>query len=305
MAHREFFVRIAADLSAQDVPAPAKINLFLAVTGRRPDGFHELLSVAAPLVWGDAISVAVTGRSFSATCDVPGIPTDGSNLVLKAAAAFADATGWRGGAHFSISKRIPAGAGLGGASSDAAAALGALNRLAGAPLDEAGLARVASGVGSDCALFLSRGPVVMRGRGERVEALGPAASRRIRGRRVLVFKPGFAIPTAWAYGRLAESPQDYVSAADAEARLASWTSGPASAEDLLFNSMERPAFAKFAALPLLLGIVRSRFGVSAGMSGSGSACFALLAEEADAGPVAAAVRDAWGSSAFVADTRFA
>jgi len=306
VAHREFFVSIAADLSALDVPAPAKINLFLAVTGRRPDGFHDLLSVAAPLVWGGAVSVEAKGRSFSVECDDPGIPTDGTNLVLKAAAAFADAAGWRGGAHFSISKRVPAGAGLGGASSDAAAALVALNRLADAPLDGAGLARVASGVGSDCALFLSRGPVVMRGRGERVEALAPAASRRIRGRRVLVFKPGFAIPTAWAYGKLAESPQGYVSSAEAEGRLASWIAGPESgAEDLLFNSMELPAFAKFAALPLLLGLVRARFGVSAGMSGSGSACFALLAEAADARPIAATVREAWGPSAFVADTRFA
>jgi 4-diphosphocytidyl-2-C-methyl-D-erythritol kinase len=298
--------RIAAGLSALNALAPAKINLFLAVTGRRPDGYHDLVSVAAPLSWGDTISAAAQGRSFSVACDVGGIPTDAANLVIRAAEAFADETGWRGGAHFSITKRIPAGAGLGGASSDAASALVALNGLAGAPLDGAALARVASGVGSDCALFLHKGPVVMRGRGDRVEPLAPEASRRIRGRRVLVFKPGFGIPTPWAYGRLAESTKGYVSSSEAEARLASWIASPsAAAGDLLFNSMDRPAFAKFAALPLLLGQIRARWGIPAGMTGSGSACFALPSEDADLGPIEGAIREAWGPSAFVVGTRFA
>jgi 4-diphosphocytidyl-2-C-methyl-D-erythritol kinase len=305
VARCEFFIRIARDLSALDVPAPAKINLFLAITGRRPDGYHDLVSVAAPLAWGDSVSVEPAERPFSVSCDVPGIPTDAGNLVIRAAEAFAEASGWRGGARFAISKRIPAGAGLGGASSDAASALVALNALAGGPLDGAGLARVAAGVGSDCPLFLSKGPVVMRGRGERVEPLAPEASRRVRGRRVLVFKPAFAIPTPWAYARLAASGRDYVAAPGAEARLASWVAGGAAAEDLLFNSMERPAFAKFAALPVLLDAIRARFGVAAGMSGSGSACFALLREDADAGPVAGAIREAWGPSALVVDTRIA
>jgi len=293
-------------LSALAVTAPAKINLFLAVTGRRADGFHDLLSVAAPLAWGDTVSVEPAGGSFSVACDYPGVPTDGGNLVIKAAAAFAEASGSRAGARFSIAKRVPPGAGLGGASSDAASALMALNALAGRPLDDAALSRAASGVGSDCALFLSKGPVVMRGRGERVEALPAAAAARLRGRRVLVFKPGFSIPTPWAYRRLAESPGDYMPAPEAEARLASWEEAPsADAGDLLFNSMERPAFAKFPALPLLLGAVRERFGIAAGMSGSGSACFALLREDSDAAPVSAAIIEAWGPSALVVDTRIA
>jgi 4-diphosphocytidyl-2-C-methyl-D-erythritol kinase len=129
---------------------------------------------------------------------------------------------------------------------------------------------------------------------------------RLRGRRVLVFKPGFAIPTPWAYGRLAATPGAYVPAAEAEARLASWTAArDAPAGELLFNSMEPPAFAKFAALPLLLGEVRARFGMESGMSGSGSACFALPREDADAGPVAAAIVEAWGPSALFVDTRIA
>jgi 4-diphosphocytidyl-2-C-methyl-D-erythritol kinase len=293
-------------LSTTTLQAPAKINLFLAVTGRRPDGFHDVVSIVAPLAWGDTISVEAAGDSFSVECDDPAIPVDATNLVVRAAQAFAAASGWRGGARFAIEKRIPAGAGLGGASSDAASALLALNELAGNPLDAPGLVRVASEVGSDCPLFLSKGPVVMRGRGERLEALPREAYRRIRGMRVLVFKPGFPIPTPWSYASLAaEAPRGYVAPSRAEARLASWISDPvAKAEDILFNSMERPAFAKFAALPCLLERIR-RFGLAAGMSGSGSACFALLKERTSTAPLVGAIREAWGPSAFVVEARIA
>jgi 4-diphosphocytidyl-2-C-methyl-D-erythritol kinase len=293
-------------LSPVDLSAPAKINLFLAITGRRPDGFHDLISVAAPLAWGDAILVEPQTAGFSVECDVEGIPTDGTNLVAKAAKAFAAETGWSGGARFRLVKRIPAGAGLGGASSDAVSALRALNQLAGGPLDDAGFSRLASAIGSDCALFLPGGPVVMRGRGERVEPMAAAAARRLRGRRILVFKPGFAIATPWAYARLAENPANYASARDSEARLASWIGqdgAPPGA--LLFNSMERPAFEKFPALPIVLESVRRRFGVAAAMSGSGSACFALLPDDADAAPISATIRQAWGPSALIVDTRIA
>ena len=262
VAHASFFGDDRRGLSARSIPAPAKINLFLAVTGRRPDGFHDLVSVAAPLLWGDTVEIEAGGHSFTVECDNREVPTDASNLVIRAAAEFAKATGRAGGAHFRIAKRIPFGAGLGGASSDAASVLEALNEAAGGPLDAAALARVASAVGSDCALFLAKGPVVMRGRGERVEPLPKEAYSRIRGMRVLIFKPGFAIPTPWAYGRLAaEAPRGYVAASRAEAMLASWIAKPgASAGALLFNSMERAAFAKFPALPVLLERLSSQFG---------------------------------------------
>jgi 4-diphosphocytidyl-2-C-methyl-D-erythritol kinase len=260
-----------------------------------------------PLLWGDTLEMEEGGTSFSVTCDNPDVPTDGANLVIKAAAAFAAASGWTGGARFRISKRIPFGAGLGGASSDAASALEALNAAAGTPLDGAALARVAASVGSDCALFLARGPVVMRGRGERIEPLPKEAYSRVRGMRVLIFKPGFAIPTPWAYGRLAaEAPRGYVKEGRAEAMLASWVEKKgAPAGELLFNSMEKAAFAKFPALPVLLDRLEGQFGIRGRMSGSGSACYALVHEDFGAGPIEAAVREAWGPSAFFAETRVA
>ncbi len=294
-------------MSAPNFQAPAKINLFLAVTGRRTDGFHDLLSVAVPLLWGDTLEMEEGGESFTVTCDNGEVPTDGTNLVIRAAEAFAKAAGRSEGARFRISKRIPFGAGLGGASSDAASALEALNASAGSPLDGAELARVAASVGSDCALFLARGPVVMRGRGERIEPLPKEAYSRVRGMRVLIFKPAFAIPTPWAYGRLAaEAPRGYVKEARAEAMLASWLEKKgAPADELLFNSMEKAAFAKFPALPVLLDRLEGQFGVQGRMSGSGSACYALVHEDFGSGPFEAAVREAWGPSAFFAETRVA
>lgn len=287
--------------------SPAKLNLFLAVTGRRGDGFHDLVSVAAPVAFGDTLEAGSkepgAGSGFSLECDDPAVPVDGNNLILKAAEAFAAVSGWKRAVHFKLTKRIPMGAGLGGGSSNAVAALRVLNQLAGDRLAEPDLERIAAGLGSDCVLFLKNAPVVMRGRGERVEALADGAAARLRGRRVLVFKPGFGISTPWAYGRMIARGTDYLPAAEAEARLAAWVAGSAPAGTLLFNNMEPAAFEKYLALPLLLERLRREFGVAAAMSGSGSACHALLGDDQVTEPLVAAIRASWGDGAFVRETR--
>jgi len=292
--------------SRVEIFSPAKINLSLAITGRRPDGYHELVSVVTPLAWGDTLVAErmADGAGFALTCDDPAVPSGPENLVMKAAAAFRESTGWSGGVNFTLHKQIPMGAGLGGGSSNAASALLALNQLAGEPLNPTGLATAAAQVGSDCALFLLRAPVVMRGRGERVEALPAAATKRLSGREVLVFKPAFGISTAWAYGQLAAAaPGGYLPAAEAEAQLTRWLNEPAAIGTLLYNNMESPAFAKFPALPVLLNRLRNDFGLTAGMSGSGSACFALFAENLPEEEIGNAIREAWGPSTFLARTR--
>lgn len=290
-------------MSSLTVFAPAKINLFLAITGRRDDGFHDLVSVAAPLAWGDELSVA-PASDFSLGCADPAVPSDSSNLILKAAEAFRSETGWTGGAKFWLEKRVPLGAGLGGGSSDAAAALKALNELAGGILTPDRLGALAARVGSDCALFLHDGPVVMHGRGDQVTALADGARDRLRGRKLLVFKPAFAISTAWAYARLAAaSPRGYLPPAEADARLAAWQNGSAPAEDLLYNNLEPVAFTKFPALPVLLARLRRDFGLAPRMSGSGSACFSFLPDGAPVAGVYAAIRQTWGDSAFLVQTR--
>lgn len=299
-------------MSVVSIFAPAKLNLFLAITGRRADGFHDLVSVVAPVTFGDTLH-AEPADEFSLACDDPAVPVDATNLVLKAASAFAQATAdkkvfataanWRGGAKFTLEKRIPLGAGLGGGSSDAVAALRALNTLAGHPLGAPALAGLAAKLGSDCALFLHDAPVVMRGRGERIEALPAAAAARLRGQRVLIFKPGFGIATPWAYQAMAAQPTTYLASAAAEARLAAWLGDDrATAGQILFNNLESVAFAKFIALPTLLEKLRTDFALEPRMSGSGSACFALLPEGKSAVEITPIIRAAWGESAFVAET---
>ena len=319
--------------------SPAKINLYLAVTGQRADGFHDLVSVVAPLELGDELEASSRehgagreertdrpgeelGSQFGLECDHPEIPVDDTNLVLKAAQAFAAATGWpvrqaqgrQGGVDFKLTKRIPPGAGLGGGSSNAVAALRAMNQLSGGLLSEAKLAEVAATLGSDCPLFLHNGPVVMRGRGERIEPLPEAAAQRLRGRRVVLFKPVFGISTPWAYQRMVASSSAkaaegrrpaYTPAAEAEGRLARWVGGGAPAEELLFNSLEAVAFEKFIALPVLLEKLQSEFGVAARMSGSGSACFALPGDDFVTAALIDCIRQCWGPLTFIAETRLA
>lgn len=245
--------------------------------------------------------------SFALTCSDPELPADENNLVLKAARALAAATGWKGGAAFELEKRIPSGAGLGGGSSDAVAALRALNQLVESSrrLSVENLTTIAADLGSDCPLFLRDEPVVMRGRGERLSPLPASAVARLRGRRVVVFKPGFSISTPWAYGQLvAGAPGSCCPPVEAEARLNAWLDNPAApAEELLFNNMEPPAFAKFVALPVLFHELERRFGLRPRMSGSGSACYALVREDADVAGILAAVREAWGESVFATEAR--
>lgn len=288
--------------------SPAKLNLFLAVTGRRADGFHDLLSVVAPVAWGDTLRVQASAGGFSLACDDPAVPLDESNLVLRAARAFRAASGWAGGAAFVLEKRIPTGAGLGGGSSNAVAALRALNLLSGSALDPVRIAGLAAQLGSDCPLFLQDGPSVLRGRGESVTRMDAAATARLSGRRVLLFKPGFGIGTAWAYGKLAGGKEDarYTPRDEAERRIGEWlASCGAPAEDLLFNGFEPVVFSKFRVFSVLLDRLRRDFGLEPCMSGSGSACFALLPEAADTAAAAAAIREAWGPSAWIVETRVA
>ncbi len=298
-------------MSTLSIFAPAKVNLFLAITGRRADGYHDLVSVVAPVEFGDTLRVEAKlagggAARFELGCDDAAVPVGETNLVLKAARAFVAATGWTGGAKFFLEKRIPMGAGLGGGSSDAVAALWGLNEISGGLLPVDRLAEVAAALGSDCPLFLARAPVVMRGRGERVERLASEVAARLRGRRVLLFKPGFGISTPWAFGRMAATPTGYRPASEAETRLAAWMNAPgAKAEELLCNTMADVAGAKFVALPTLLALLRDRFGVAAQLSGSGSACFALLVDDAPVAAMTAAIHDAWGESAFVRETRIA
>jgi 4-diphosphocytidyl-2-C-methyl-D-erythritol kinase len=190
--------------------APAKLNLTLAVLGRRPDGYHDLHSVMVPLALADLLSLVptasgpdrlhVAGAPAGASGAVPAGP---DNLVLGAIAALRARLGRLGerlpALAIRLEKRIPVAAGLGGGSSDAAAAIdGALEAWgAGADLDDEARTRLAASIGSDVPFFLAGGPALVSGRGETVHPL-PTPTGPPLG--VLLVTPAVAVSTATVYG---------------------------------------------------------------------------------------------------------
>ena len=280
--------------------AHAKLNLSLAITGRREDGFHELISLVAPIALADTLTLDV-GRPLGLTCDDASLSVDGSNLVLKAAAAYVKRRPSAPIGHFHLTKKVPHGAGLGGGSSDAAAALRLLDQASGDPLGLEVLETLAAEVGSDCPFFVRGQAAVMRGRGERLEVLPLAARAALAGRKVVLVKPPFGVPTPEAYALLAKAGK-YRPAAQAEAELAAWIAQPAADPSALGNDLAAPVFAKYLALPVGLESFRRATGVNWQMTGSGSACFAFVSDGFDHARLRADVRRAWGPGAWVEET---
>lgn len=243
--------------------APAKLNLFLEIRGKRPDGYHEIDTVMQELSLADELEVFDCKEVVIEVDGLP-IPPGGENLVLKAARLLGEAAGCSKGARFRLTKRVPAGAGLGGGSSDAAAALLLLNRHWGLAWDLARLSEVAARIGSDVPFFLFGGTARCTGRGEKVEPLPRLPSRPL----VLVW-PGLALSTREVYGALRVPSQTM----DAHNTLVSIEKGiyPSA-----FNRLEEAAFAVAPALEKAFAWLRSVPGLEAPrMSGSGSACFAF------------------------------
>lgn len=270
------------------------------MTGRRDDGFHDLISLVSPLSFGDELVVEVTEEApgVTMTCSEPSLPADSSNLACKGATLYLEAVGSSAGVKVHLEKRIPMEAGLGGGSSNAATVLLALNRLFDSSLPDEALLALATELGSDCPLFLTRKPVIMRGRGEILELLDDSLVEQLAGKQLAVFKPGFGVPTGWAYSRLASAQNTYEVRERVESRLEAWRTGQLRLEDLLFNSFERTVFEKFIPIPALFALIQETTGLRCLMSGSGSACFVLIQSEEQASKIENLVVDAWGKDAF-------
>ena len=149
------------------VAAPAKLNLFLEILRKRPDGYHDLESLMVAVDLFDTLEVRATPGSISLSCDTPGLPTGADNLVVKAATILRDAAKRPDlGASIRLTKRIPTRAGLGGGSADAALTLLALNRIWKLALTREELAAMAASIGSDVAFFLAPPAAWCEGRGE-------------------------------------------------------------------------------------------------------------------------------------------
>lgn len=280
--------------------SPAKVNLHLAVTGKRDDGFHELISLVSPISFGDYLTVTRldTPAGIEFSCTEESVPTGEANLVVQAARAFLDSVDSSVGLKIHLEKYIPMEAGLGGGSSNAATTLLMLNELFGGPKDVGGLSQLAENLGSDCSLFLHQAPVLMRGRGERIEQLPREVILELAGRSIAVFKPGVGISTAWAYDQLKSHHGLYANAVEVEEKISHWREGRIDLEDLLFNTFEKAVFEKYVLFPALFDQINAELNLRCLMSGSGSSCVVLLTDVSQGEKLKMIVNEALGEDAF-------
>jgi 4-diphosphocytidyl-2-C-methyl-D-erythritol kinase len=264
-----------------DVAAPAKLNLFLHITGRRPDGYHLLQSVFMLIDWCDTLHFELrtdgqisredlneSGQADGAAADLPA-----EDLAVRAARALQAACGTSLGVHIGLQKRIPSQAGMGGGSSDAASCLLALQRLWGVSLPSQELRAIALKLGADVPFFLSGGNAWVEGIGEKITplALPPA--------RFLVVKPPVGLPTQGIFSapglkRDTETATIQGFAANAEGQLKSVDFGFGR------NDLQPVAQEMCPQIGQSLDWLKSRH-LQGRMTGSGSAVFAQLLHEAD------------------------
>jgi 4-diphosphocytidyl-2-C-methyl-D-erythritol kinase len=160
---------IERDADALVIWAPAKVNLFLEVLAKRPDGYHDIATLMVAVSLYDTLELREDeSRQIRLTCDTPALSTGQDNLVVRAAELLRQRTGFRGGAAIHLRKRIPVAAGLAGGSTDAAATLAGLNRLWRLGLRRDDLAALGAELGSDVAFFFATPAAWCTGRGERV-----------------------------------------------------------------------------------------------------------------------------------------
>ncbi|MBD3676069.1 MAG: 4-(cytidine 5'-diphospho)-2-C-methyl-D-erythritol kinase [Planctomycetaceae bacterium] len=289
------------------VEAPAKLNLFLEITGKRPDGFHDIETVMTTVGLFDTLDFKeVTTESISLQCfaaeipnghsiDVDAIPTDDSNLVIRAAKLLRNHAGNRQGVEISLHKRIPAEAGLAGGSSDAAATLAALNRLWALNLSRTELQSLAAELGSDIPFFLADSPwAVCRGRGEIIEPL-PSCQPFW----TVIVRPPVGLSTADVYRacRPSANPRS------AQPLIETICSGRLDElEQHLHNSLQAPAEQLCPLLEQVKQAFEAESFLAHQMSGSGTAWFGICRTETEARDIAANLASQSLGHLFVAST---
>jgi len=259
---------------------PAKVNLILEVLGRRPDGYHDLALVFQAISLEDELEVRPADSDVVVRVEgIPVLPTDGTNLVAKAAQSFFEETRLRGGVSIVLRKRIPLAAGLGGGSSDAAATLIALNELYATNLPETSMLSLAARLGSDVAFFLKGGTALGRGRGEILERLPDVPAMAI-----VLAKPAAGLSTAAVYGSGLIQSTD-----GGRAQGFGKTLGSATSEQValsLFNALEGPAFHLLPECRAIRDELMEAGCLGAMVSGSGSTVFGIAENEVRSGEIA-------------------
>lgn len=271
---------------------PAKINLTLEVLGRYPDGYHRIATVIQAISLADTLTMEPAG-DLSFHYDQPGLSGD-DNLVVRAARRLKEITGYQGGARIYLAKGIPEAAGLGGGSSDAAAALKGLNLLWQLDLPENRLQELGAGLGSDVPFFLEGSTALAEARGEQVTPLPIPATFWL-----VLLRPPIILPQKTRRLYAALTPGHYTNGERTMALAKTLRAGHRLSEEMLYNTFEQVAPGLFTGL----GEYRRRFReAGAGrvhLAGSGPTLFALFEDRKRAEEVLARLD---GVEAYLAHT---
>ena len=266
------------------IQAPAKINWFLLIKGKRPDGYHDIVSPMQCVSLFDVLSFENAPEiELVSDLDLPA----GENLVYKAAVLLKQSASYGGGAKIVLKKNIPLAAGLGGGSSDAAQTLVGLNRLWGLGMGEEELMAYGARIGSDVPFFIGGPFSVVEGRGEIVSRLKTEVSVAM-----LLVKPDIAVPASWAYGKyvaqltkksvdiklfcLALERQDFTSL-----------------RQMVFNDLEKGVMEKYGVVAEIKEMLLENGAEIASMSGSGSVVFGVFHSEKEARQASRLMGDYW------------
>jgi 4-diphosphocytidyl-2-C-methyl-D-erythritol kinase len=265
------------------IRAYAKVNLGLEILARRPDGFHEIRTVLQTIDLADDISIWPRARGIRLECVPPTVPADQSNLILRAASLLQRRFPGAGGARVLLTKRIPVGAGLGGGSSDAAAALVGLRRLWRLPVRFDELHSLAAELGSDVPFFLRGGTALATGRGEILQRQPGLGSVYF-----VLAVPGIPVSTAWAYCavRIELTAQSNCITMLLSA-LPPRNIGKIARS--LSNDLEKAVFPAHSLLPNIKRLLVAEGSIGALMSGSGSSVFGIATDRAQALRIAASI----------------
>jgi 4-diphosphocytidyl-2-C-methyl-D-erythritol kinase len=258
-------------------PAPAKVNLGLHILRRRPDGYHDIETGMLRIDWHDTVTVEAAA-ALSMTTNDPTLPTDASNLCMKAAVRLQEFIGRKPGAKIHLEKRVPYGAGLGGGSSDAATTLTLLCKLWSAVITRSELAEIAARVGSDVPFFLGTSVAVATGRGEILRPVRDEAGRPLElPHALVVVYPPVVVSTAEAYAMVkpSDAPRPSIEEMLKRGDLAEWRAH-------LVNDFQQPIVDAYPAIGSALGLLEDAGAGYTSLSGSGSAVFGVFDDAARA-----------------------
>jgi 4-diphosphocytidyl-2-C-methyl-D-erythritol kinase len=275
--------------------APAKINWTLEVLGRRPDGYHEVRTILQTIDIFDTLELETASELVLETTGED-VPPPQENLIMRAARLLQERTGYGGGARMRLAKAIPVAAGLGGGSSDAAAASRGLDLLWGLNLSHERLVELAAEVGSDVTFFLRGGTALAEARGERLTALPDAPATAI-----LVVVPPLSIPEKTRHMYSLLGPKDYSDGAAGDRLADALRQGRPLKEGELYDVFSSLAFQAFPELQTCRQALIQAGAGAVHLAGSGPALFVLLSNEEQRERLAGAAASA-GAKAFAATT---